>query len=152
MNNEFQDIYLDGVHPMPSSAQRLTFNTSIIYANPWVGLASGGPITLNASEFLVGGVSAYFSSGANVVTWPDVTDIASELGMSSVTGYALDYFVANNSQQDLEFVLGAGMVVSTVPGANNLIIPPQSAGSFRFVGFDGGWNGQDLQMLVARVS
>src|SRR5687767_2486445 len=140
MSNEFQSIYLDGVYPMPYSAQRLTYYAGIIYATPWVGLVSGGPVTLNASELLVGGLIAHFSSGANVVTWPDVIDIQSEFG-SSISGLAFDYFVTNNSLQPLEFVLGAGMTAtSAIAGGDNLIIPAQSVGSFRFIGYDTGYN------------
>lgn len=150
--NEFQDIYLDNVYPMPYSAQRITLRAGILYANPWVSTSVGGPLTLNASELLAGGFVANFSSSANVITWPSAADVASELGMSSLTGFAFDYFVTNNSQQDMEFILGAGMVsVSAVTGGTNLIIPAQSTGSFRFIGFDGDWNGQAIQMTVSRI-
>lgn len=148
MSIQIQEVSVESVFPYPSIPY-VKVNAPILYPNPWVSTSVGGPITLSPHEFMYGGFVGYFSSGANVVTWPSVADIANYLGMSTVTGYAFDYFVANNSQQDMEFILGTGMVLRS---GDSLIIPPQSAGSFRFIGFDGGWNGQDLQMHVARIS
>jgi hypothetical protein len=148
MSIQIQDVEVQNVRPFPSQLY-INVHGSILYPNPWVNTSVGGPITLSPHEFMSGGFVGYFSSGANVITWPSVADIANYLGMSTITGYTLDYFVANNSQQDMEFILGTDMVLRS---GDSLIIPAQSAGSFRFIGYDGGWNGQDLHLHVARIS
>lgn len=146
--DQFQELAVEKLFPF--NANRIMMQCGIMYANPWVGLVTGGPITFTAAEFLVGGITAFYNSYVNEVTWPSVDDIATELGMSDVIGYAFDYFVANNSTDPLIIHLGAGMSnTSAISGANNMTIPAQSAGSFRIIGY---WDGANNAMKVSRIS
>lgn len=149
MSNQFQDIYVENIRPFPGKVY-ITAHAPNVYANPWLGLVNGGPITLNAQEFLHGGVVAHFNTYAHEVTLPSVADISTELGTSDVTGYVLDYVVANNSTDPLIIHLGAGMnTTSAISGAANLQIPAQSTGSFRIIGY---WDGSANAMTVSRIS
>ncbi len=148
----FQELFTDDLRP--HSTSYIKFNAGIVYANPWPSTAGtgGGPVTLDAAALLAGGFVAMWNTFLNEVTWPSVADIAGQLGIGDVTGFAFDYMVANNSTDPLIFHLGTGMVAtSAISGGNNLTVPAQSTGSFRFIGYYEGFN-NELKMTVSRIN